>query len=52
MVYQNPTAALNPSIRIGDQVAEVFTLQGVDEDEADERAREMLGRCRSPTRAA
>ena len=35
MVYQNPTSALNPTIRIGDQVAEVFTLQGV----ADERGR-------------
>ena len=34
MVYQNPTAALNPSLRIGDQVAEGFTLQGVKDDEA------------------
>jgi peptide/nickel transport system ATP-binding protein len=42
MVYQNPTAALNPSIRIGDQVAEVFTLQGVAESEAAERGHEML----------
>jgi len=44
MVYQNPTGALNPSIRIGDQVAEVFTLQGVAESEADDRARQMLER--------
>ncbi len=28
MVYQNPGAALNPSIRIGRQVAEVFTVRG------------------------
>jgi peptide/nickel transport system ATP-binding protein len=42
MVYQNPTSALNPTIRIGDQVAEVFTLQGVSDDEAADRAREML----------
>jgi peptide/nickel transport system ATP-binding protein len=42
MVYQNPTSALNPTIHIGDQVAEVYTLQGVGDDEAAERAREML----------
>jgi peptide/nickel transport system ATP-binding protein len=44
MVYQNPTSALNPTIRIGDQVAEVFTLQGVADEEATERAEEMLGK--------
>jgi peptide/nickel transport system ATP-binding protein len=42
MVYQNPTSALNPTIHIGDQVAEVFTLRGVRDDEARDRAREML----------
>jgi peptide/nickel transport system ATP-binding protein len=42
MVYQNPGGALNPTIRIGDQVAEVFTLQGVADDEAAGRARGML----------
>ena len=42
MVYQNPTGALNPSLRIGDQVAEGYTLQGVKDDEAHERARAML----------
>jgi peptide/nickel transport system ATP-binding protein len=42
MVYQNPTSALNPTIRIGDQVAEVFTLRGVGDDEAKDRSREML----------
>jgi peptide/nickel transport system ATP-binding protein len=42
MVYQNPTSALNPTIRIGDQVAEVFTLQGVKDDDAHERAKAML----------
>src|SRR5918997_7114149 len=42
MVYQNPTAALNPSIRIGDQVAEGFKLQGVADSEAEDRAQEML----------
>jgi peptide/nickel transport system ATP-binding protein len=42
MVYQNPTGALNPSIRIGEQVAEVFTLVGVPAKAAHERAQEML----------
>ena len=42
MVYQNPGAALNPTIRVGDQVAETFTIAGVAEGEAAERAQEML----------
>jgi peptide/nickel transport system ATP-binding protein len=42
MVYQNPGAALNPSIRIGDQVAEVFETLGLAGGEARERARKML----------
>ncbi len=42
MVYQNPTSALNPTIHIGDQVAEVFTLQGVGGSEAQDRAKAML----------
>ena len=52
MVYQNPTAALNPSIRIGDQMTEVFALQGVSDSEAPDRAREMLGKVQisDPTR--
>ncbi len=42
MVYQNPGTALNPSIRVGRQVAEVFTVQGVGSGEARERALEAL----------
>jgi peptide/nickel transport system ATP-binding protein len=42
MVYQNPGGALNPTIRIGDQVAEVFVIAGVDAKLARERATEML----------
>jgi peptide/nickel transport system ATP-binding protein len=42
MVYQNPGGALNPTLRIGDQVAETYTIAGVSEDEALERAQEML----------
>src|SRR5207302_5913166 len=42
MVYQNPGTALNPSIRIGRQVAEVCTVRGASRSEALERAREAL----------
>ena len=44
MVYQNPGTALNPSIRIGDQVAESFVMAGVARGEARKRAEEMLAR--------
>jgi peptide/nickel transport system ATP-binding protein len=44
MVYQNPADALNPSIRIGAQVAEVFTVRGVARGEAFKRARDALVR--------
>jgi peptide/nickel transport system ATP-binding protein len=46
MVYQNPGTALNPSIRVGDQVAEAFRVLGADRDEARERARGMLEKVR------
>ena len=42
MVYQQPIPALNPSIRVGDQIAEVYTIAGVGKDEARERTREIL----------
>jgi peptide/nickel transport system ATP-binding protein len=44
MVYQNPAAALNPTIRVGAQVAEVFELTGFDKKEALERARHILAK--------
>jgi peptide/nickel transport system ATP-binding protein len=50
MVYQNPAAALNPSIRVGPQLTEVFQLLGVEKEEAAHRTEAMLTRCRSPTR--
>ena len=34
MVYQNPISALNPTIRVGKQIAEVFELLGKSGDEA------------------
>ena len=42
MVYQNPGAALNPSIRVGEQIAEVFRLMGHDKQASLDRAQEML----------
>jgi peptide/nickel transport system ATP-binding protein len=42
MVYQNPGSALNPSIRVGPQVAEAFQLIGAEKAEARERALQML----------
>jgi peptide/nickel transport system ATP-binding protein len=42
MVYQNPAAALNPTIRVGAQVGEVFELMGFDKKDALERARLIL----------
>jgi peptide/nickel transport system ATP-binding protein len=42
MVYQEPGRALNPSIRIGRQVAEVFEVAGLGRTEALRRAEAML----------
>ncbi len=44
MVYQNPGAALNPGLRIGTQVAEAFTVLGLDQGQALDRAHEALAR--------
>src|SRR5882762_7963082 len=38
MVYQNPGSALNPSLRVGRQVTEVFALRGASRAEARERS--------------
>jgi peptide/nickel transport system ATP-binding protein len=42
MVYQEPTKALNPSMRVGAQVAESFGLTGQSRDDAESSARDML----------
>lgn len=44
MVYQNPGEALNPSIRIGNQVAEVFQIRGDDREVAMKKAESALGK--------
>ena len=54
MVYQNPGTALNPSIRIGDQVAEVFQILGLGRRQAKARTQEMLAKVQiaDPARVA
>jgi peptide/nickel transport system ATP-binding protein len=42
MVYQNPGTALNPSLRIGRQVAEVFTVRGTPKSEVEQRVHDAL----------
>jgi peptide/nickel transport system ATP-binding protein len=42
MVYQEPGRALNPSIRVGRQVAEVFEIAGLGKHEAMSRAEDSL----------
>jgi peptide/nickel transport system ATP-binding protein len=42
MVYQEPGRALNPSIKAGHQIAEVFEIAGLDRRSAMDRAQEML----------
>ena len=44
MVYQNPATALNPSIRVGRQVGEVFELMGVPKAEIPGKVVEILER--------
>jgi peptide/nickel transport system ATP-binding protein len=42
MVYQEPGRALNPSIRAGRQIAEVFEIAGLDRSSSLDRAQDML----------
>ena len=46
MVYQEPGRALNPSLRVGQQVAEVFQIAGKSDKEALELSEEMLRKVR------
>ena len=50
MVYQDPARALNPTIRIGPQMTEVFeATEGLTGAAARERAAEMLARVQIPS---
>jgi peptide/nickel transport system ATP-binding protein len=44
MVYQEPTRALNPSMRVGRQVAEAFSIAGQSSADALQSAEDMLGK--------
>jgi peptide/nickel transport system ATP-binding protein len=46
MVYQEPGRALNPSLVVGRQVAEVYEIAGAGREEAKRQALEMLERVR------
>lgn len=52
MVYQNPIGALNPTIKTGDQVAEVFQLLGKSKSESMQLTEEALKKVQiaDPTR--
>lgn len=52
MVYQDPMQALNPSMRLGDQMKEVLTVhRGLRDEEAQQRCVEMLERVYMPDAA-
>jgi peptide/nickel transport system ATP-binding protein len=49
MVYQDPMQALNPSLRLGDQMKEVLTVhRDMNDEEASERSIQMLDRVYMP----
>ncbi len=49
MVYQDPMQALNPSMRIGDQLSEVLVVhRGVKQEEAETRCVHMLEQVHMP----
>jgi peptide/nickel transport system ATP-binding protein len=49
MVYQDPMQALNPSMRLGDQMKEVLTVhRGISEEEARDKCIDMLRRVYMP----
>jgi peptide/nickel transport system ATP-binding protein len=48
MVFQDPMTSLDPLRKVGDQIVETMTVHGVPEEEARERAKELLEKVNLP----